>query len=294
MHRLVFLLALFMTCFVSLPAEECTFAFFNDPIDVIIPCVEKDLLTLEHCIRGIRENGVNIRRIIVISDKHLTNEAEWFNESDYPFSFQDVGIALACGDMPLRGKLIQKGSRTGWYYQQLLKIYAHSVIPGISSNILILDSDVVFLRPVRFLNQHNAGMYNPGVENNIPYFQHAERLLPGFRKCFSEFSGISHHMLFQRSIVEALIHDVEQHHGRPFWQIFCELVDRKWVPYSGASEYEIYFNYAFSHCNQVEIRKLRWKNLLQWKVSQIANEIQRAKACSELEYICFHSYECRY
>lgn len=281
MNRLIFLIVLFLIRG-SLEGGEIAFSFSNDPIDVIIPCVEKDLPILAHCIHGIRKNGCNIGRIIVVSKKRFTHKAEWFNEADYPFSLHDVAESLAHHDASLTEKLLQ--SRAGWYYQQLLKLYAHFVIPNLSSNVLILDADVIFLRPVTFLNQHFAGMYNPGFEYNYPYFEHAKRLIPGFYKCFPEYSGISHHMIFQRSVIEALFNEIEQHHKVPLWQAFCKLVDRNSL-FTGASEYEIYFNYVFSRSKQVSIRKLQWKNI------QRIKDIQKYQIRNMLDYICLHSYE---
>lgn len=264
--------------------EQTVYPFANDPIDVVIPSVEKDLLTLHHCIRGIRENGQNIRRIIVVSKKKLTDEAEWFDEGLYPFSFRDIARALAKDDPILTEQFTQTGSRTGWYFQQLLKLYAPLVIPGISSNVLILDSDVMFLNPVSFLNPQNGALYNPGWEHHTPYFVHANRLLPGFHQFFSErYSGISHHMVFQKPVIEALLAEVEQRHNAPFWDIFCRLVEPQEISQSGASEYEIYFNYVFEHSTQVSLRFLKWKNI------ERMSEVPKCKK-QGFHYVCLHSY----
>ncbi len=278
-----FFLVFLITSFFGFSEEKTIFPFSKSPIDVVIPSDAKDIPTLEQCIRGIRENGANIRRIVVVSKKRFTDQAEWFDESNYPFSFQDVASALANRDPDLEKLLFQKGSRTGWYFQQLLKLYAFFVIPDLSPNVLILDADTVFLQPVTFLNQEGGGMYNPGTEYHIPYFEHAARLLPGFQRLFPEYSGVSHHMLFQRPVIEALFEEVEEMHGAPFWQVFCQLVDRQHL-WAGASEYEIYFNYVFSHTNQVSIRKLKWKNI--HKQSHIAKYKKKKK-----HYVCLHSYE---
>ncbi|MBP9842064.1 MAG: hypothetical protein KBC64_06545 [Simkaniaceae bacterium] len=237
------------------------FPFSNEPIDVVIPTIEKDLAVLNLCIDGIRKNGANIRRIIVVSKKKLTDHAEWYSEEAYPFSFQEVAEALAQNHPQIQSKLLETGARTGWYYQQLLKFYAPLVIPDISSNVLILDSDTVFLNPVTFLNDANGGMYNPGEEYHPPYFKHAELLIPGFYKVFPKYSGIVHHMLFQKAVIETLFNQVESTHCVPFWKAFCQCVEREDLFYSGASEYEIYFNYVFSCTKQGSLRKLKWKNI---------------------------------
>lgn len=260
------------------------FSFSNDPIDVVIPSVEKDLLTLQLCIAGIRKNGANVRRIIVVSKNKLTDQAEWFNEKMYPFSLSDVALALAKGDRQKQELLLQKGGRAGWYYQQLLKLYAFLVIPDISSNILVLDSDTVFLNPVTFLNDENEGMYNPGIEYHPPYFQHGALLIPGFYKCFPDYSGISHHMIFQKAVLDSLFSTVERIHSDPFWQVFCRCVSEESLFHSGASEYEIYFNYIFSRTHQISIRKLEWKNINR------LSDIEPLKK-KGFHYVSIHSYD---
>jgi len=286
MNRFFLLVTLLFTYLSTLSAKEYTFPFSNDQIDVVIPCVEKDLLTVNLCIQGIRENGANIRRIIVVSSKQFTSEAEWFDESHYPFSFQDVATALAKDDPSLTKELLREGSRAGWYYQQLLKLYAPLVIPDISPNVLVLDADTIFLNPVRFLNDHNGGMYNPGWEYYLPYFQHAAYLIPGFYKCFHDYSGISHHMIFQRPVIELLLKEVENQYQAPFWKTFCLLVDPNELFRSGASEYEIYFNYLFARTDQASIRLLEWSNIE--RMSEIEGFKKRG-----FHYVSLHSYNRR-
>ena len=81
-------------------------------------------------------------------------------------------------------------------------------------------------------------------------------------------SGISHHMFFDTDIINELIKLVEEYHfnknniKKLFWKIFLELVDINHYNGSGASEYEIYFNYMYLyHKNDIVIRQLNWKNL---------------------------------
>ena len=257
--------------------------FTNHPIDVVIPSVEKDLPTLNLCIEGIRKNGRNIRRVIVVSQKPLSSQAEWFDESRYPFSLQEVAQILAKGDVRDLETLLAPGGRGGWYYQQLLKFYAPFVIPDISPNVLILDSDTIFLNPVQWLNENSGGMYNVGIEYHLPYFQHAACLIPGFRKIFPQHSGIVHHMLFQKGVIEQLFDEVEQVHGVPFWKAFCHLVGQEHLAGSGASEYEIYFNYVFAHTSQVSLRGLLWRNI------DSMDEVEKFRK-QGYHYVSYHSY----
>lgn len=232
----------------------------RDPIDVIIPCTAKDKLTLDLCIKGIRENGKDVRRIIVLSKERLTENAEWFDEKNFPFTKYDIALEIL-GDEKKAHEMISGASRVGWIYQQFLKLYAPFVIPGISSNVLMLDADTIFLKPVEFVGCSGEGLYNPGTEYHQPYFRHAARLIPGFKKVYKEYSGISHHMLFQRSVLEDLMKEIKMYHHAEVWKAFCHCIDKRYLHHSSLSEYEIYFNFAFMRTSQLKIRPLRWANI---------------------------------
>lgn len=246
-------------------AAKTVYPFKKAPIDVVIPCTEKDLYTLEMAIEAIKKNGVGVRRVIVVSNKKLTDKAEWFNENDYPFTKQDLARAIFNDPKEADAFVKRPRSRIGWIYQQLLKIYAPYVIPDISTNVLLLDSDTIFLNPTEFINDNGEPYFNVGKEFHKPYFEHAARLLPGFQKVYPKHSGICHHMLFQKEILDDLIQTVEAHHKKPFWQAFGSCIDLKDVDTSSASEYEIYFNFALERTKQAHIRPLKWRNVTSLK-----------------------------
>ena len=84
-----------------------------------------------------------------------------------------------------------------------------------------------------------------------------EQLLPELKRVSK--SGITHHMIFQREIMLDLFNKVEEYHGEEFWKVFLTLVDIEQK--SGASEYEIYFNFIQTYYpNKIKVRKLKWKN----------------------------------
>lgn len=261
-----FLLILFILCFHTLlqaeknPPAKKNYRLLNDPIDVVIVSHPKDTETLDLCINGIRENGQNVRRVIVVSETKLTENAEWFDEAKFPFTKGDIAYVIGRGDKKKSEKFFKKSNRgAGWYLQQLLKLYSPFVIPGISSNVLVVDADTIFLNPVKFLNGSNGGLfcisYTPGKE---PYFKHAERLVPDYERIYPDVYSVCHHMLFQKPILKELFKTVEKHHQCDFWVAFCSAVDTGGK--KGASEYEIYYNYALRHTDQVQIRELIWAN----------------------------------
>lgn len=243
--------------FLPKPLSFQTYSFHREPIDVVIPCAEKDRGSLEACIEGIRQHGVSVGRIFVISKERWSDRAEWVDEKAYPFTKKMIFESLF--DPSKSGKKGHKRAhRIGWLYQQLLKLYAHRVIPNSSSNLLVLDADTVFLNRVEFLDEGGGGLYNLGFENpHPPYFSHARRLIGAFHRK-PEISAVCHHMVFQKPVLEHLFQKVERMHGKEFWRAFVEAIDRKEAGDSAASEYELYFNFAFQTTSQVKLRPLCW------------------------------------
>jgi FkbM family methyltransferase len=225
-------------------------------IDVVIPCAEKDVGVVNACIQGVRTNVPEVRRIFVVSKERLTSEAEWLPESAFPFSRADVERVAP-----------HTGYRAGWYLAQLFKLYAVLTVPQGTHRVLVVDADTVFQRRCSMLGDDGVPLYAIATEHHTPYFEHMERLLPGLRR-MQDASGIVHHMLFDRDVVTALFQEVEQRHGKPFWQAFLEQIDPSHaVPSatcacaSGAADYEIYFNYwQWKKPQAGRIRPLAWEN----------------------------------
>jgi hypothetical protein len=239
------------------------FEFTFEPIDAVIPCHKKDTVTLDLVVDGIRRNVKNIRRIIVVSQEPYTDKAEWFDERNFPFTKESIAYEIFQNEQEAQAFLDSPQTRIGWIFQQFLKSYSIFVIPDISANMLIVDADTIFLRPVEFQDpETGAGLYNPSLENHTPYFLHLARVLPGFKKVFPRYSGISHHMLFQRSVMEELFAEIRRAHNKEPWKVFCEQVDKNELYGSCMCvEYELYFNFVFSHSDLVKVRHLKWDNM---------------------------------
>lgn len=222
-------------------------------LDVVIPAHEKDIETLDLAIDGLKDSVEDIGEVYVISKDKLTDNAKWIPESKFPFSLDDVS------------KIIGKHWRTCWYYQQLLKLYAQTVEEELSDSILVTDADTIFLNKIKFIDG-DVAYYNIGSEHYNPYFEHMSKLVPGLHKQMPTYSGITHHMVFQRDIMDSLFETVEEYHGTEFWKAFLECTNGKFssIPqnedHSGpgrASEYEIYFNYSLlGFSDRTKIRKL--------------------------------------
>jgi hypothetical protein len=167
-------------------------------------------------------------------------------------------------------------NRNGWYLQQLLKLYAPITIPDILERCLILDSDTFFLKPTVFI-KNNKCLYNFGTEYHKPYFEHMLKLDEELIKVDENKSGICHHMMFERKYINKLINKIEEKHNDKFYNVFLKMVTD--ITESGASEYEMYFNYVFkNYSDKVEIRALNWSNCNTLNIN------------ANFDYISYHWY----
>lgn len=241
--------------------QEADYTFKSSSIDVVIPCAGKDIETLELCIDGIKKYGKKVRRVIVVSDKRYTDKAEWFDEKNFPFTKLDVAQSIFDTPSSALQVLQDAPSRISWVYQQLLKLYAFSTIPNLSRNVLLLDADTVFLRSVHFLKEGKYGFLTAAHEYHKPYFAHMKRLIPWLKRVHLDYSGIAHHMLIQKPIIEDLIDTIQKEHRTIAWRAICNKIDRQDFYSSCMSEYEIYFNFALMRTDKVKVRSLKWKNV---------------------------------
>jgi hypothetical protein len=211
---------------------------------------------LPHTITQIRKNVKDYRNIYIIShdssidlfDEDVFQGTKIIDETVFPFRISDIN------------KFIQTPKRNGWYLQQIIKLYASLVIEELLDDYVVIDADTLFLKEISF-KSGDKYMFNLGDEYHIPYFEHMKRMHPTFEKMI-RFSGISHHMIFNRMIVSEMMALVERHHNfTPFWEVFLKEVVPEQRHGSGASEYEMYFNYMLkNHKDKVIPRKIRFEN----------------------------------
>jgi hypothetical protein len=221
--------------------------------DIVIPVGPNDSSVISDQLHYTRENILGYRNIYLISKSPLEIDGcISIPESLFPFTIDTVT------------KYHGKSKRNGWYLQQILKLYAGSIIPGILETYLVLDSDTFFLKPTVFLEDTTGRpMYAYGKEYHFSYFNHMAKLDSSFKKV-SEKSGICHHMIFQKKYLDEIFAIVESRHGCKFYEAFLRQVAPAdfAFPHSGASEYELYFNYMLQqHPSEICLRQLQWQNV---------------------------------
>jgi len=238
--------------------------------DIVIPVGPKDKSIIEEQIKYTKKNIVGYRNIYLISydPSILIEGCNTIDENIFPFNKNTV--------IEHHGK----SWRNGWYLQQLLKLYAGIIIPNILDRYLVIDCDTFFLKPTEFI-KNNKCLYNFGRENNGEYFRHMKRMDEDWRRMRIKKSGICHHMIFETKYLNEIFSKIEKKHNDLFYNVFLKLVEKKLG--SGASEYEIYFNYMLKYYpNHIIIRKLNWKN-----------NVKNWQTNTELDYISNHHYKRR-
>lgn len=238
----------------------------NNIFDIVILVGPNDKDIIYKQIEYTKINIIGYRNIYLIcyDPTIIIDGCITINEQIFPFSLDTVSN--------FHGKL----QRNGWYLQQLLKLYALLTIPEILERCLILDADTFFLKPTVFIN-NNKCLYNFGTEYHKPYFEHMLKMDEELIKIDYDKSGICHHMMFEKKYINNLINKIEENHNDKFYNVFLKMVDN--FTESGASEYEIYFNYIFkNYSDKIEIRQLNW----------IDGDILDIH--SDLDYISYHWY----
>lgn len=279
----LFLLVLFF--YTKAGLEKTEYQFSKEPIDVVIVAHEKDIATLPLVIEGVRKH-IKYHKIFIVSEKPLieTDKATWFDEANFPFTKEAIAQEIFKDQTKAQAFLQHPKTRIGWIFQQLCKLYALFVIPDISDNVLILDADTIFLRPVRFQKKDGRPKFTAATEYHLPYFAYMARLIPGLSKVHKDKSGVAHHMLFQKPIMADLFETISTIHHEEPWKAMCHCIDTKEIYGSCMSEYELYFNFACTRTDQLHIRQLRWSN------TPLRTFLVSDHKQSKMHYISCHNY----
>lgn len=227
------------------------------PFDIVTPFHKKDAPVFwTYTIPHLQKNAVGLQRIyIVCAEECMRNDVSgnivFINENKYPFTKEEI--------------LLYTGKpRFGWYYQQLLKLYAHQVIPSLCEQYVIWDSDTILLKPTPFFHDDYGevlALFAISPEYNPPYMEHMERLLPYLTRASRQWGGVTHHQPWMKHIVRHLFNQVEERHTCMFWKAYLRCVEQKHFCGSGCADYEVVMAFACRNYGaHTIIRPLRWAN----------------------------------
>lgn len=251
--------------------------------DVVTLVGPNDVAVWRKQVQYTKQNVVGFRRIFIIGSPACLEDArihgkeddiEIIDEKTFPFSIGDVRT------------IFHPYSRIlPWYFQQMLKLYAGEVIPGILDKYLVIDSDTFFLRPTAFLDPDGKFIFTVSFkESNATYYDHMHRLHPSLVHPRRE-TAIVHHMMFDRALLRELFSLVED--KGPFWKVFFETVSVDQRDHSGASEYELYYCFMLRyHPESIRTRFLNYEN------GGNVNSLESLRHENVLDFVSCHWY-CR-
>lgn len=224
---------------------------YHSKIDVVIPYHFKDSDIIELCLAGCLTNVHNLGRIYIVT----TNTCPMFDDVkivDEAKLFSD-GLTKDYIEAKLRKKCPELLRRSGWLFQQFIKMGCSYAIPSLSDYYLVVDADVVFLRRIRFF--HNGRMLlAKSDEFHQPYFNCYKRLLG--ESADSKTSFVAHHMVICKSIMLELLDNIEKQFKKTWYDAVLDNIDKESALMF--SEYETYGHYLENHyLERLTIRRLR-------------------------------------
>jgi hypothetical protein len=213
------------------------------PLQILTICKGRDLPILEITARKLLEM-VSCQTLFVIAPdrdcpairKRLGSVATVIPEDNFIPSMNITQLKM------LQVPNFPQGA--GWYFQQLLKLQFAYFDPA-EDYYLIWDADTVPVKPMNFFDEEGRMLLTKATEYHAPYFKTYRNLFGA--EPHREFSMIAQHMIVQKSVVRAMLAQIEQRIDGAAawpWKIMRSL------PESGDnlfSEYETYGHYLKNH-----------------------------------------------
>jgi hypothetical protein len=218
--------------------------------DAVVPFHSKDLCIVKMCCDSLHKI-YKFKRVFVIGslDPKIENTL-FINEHDIKniVSLDEIRARWFREFPPL-------WQRSGWIYQQFIKLGASQIIPDISEDFLISDSDIIFLRNLYSEIEEEEAIfpYAPAFtgEYHAPYRASYFRLLKENPE--SGFSFINHHMWFNKQQIKNLKSFIEEKNSDRWDNAILNSID--YSQPSNFSEYDLYGNWIFKY-NKEKMRKI--------------------------------------
>ena len=145
------------------------------------------------------------------------------------------------------------------------------------------DADLVLLRPKSVLN---GGVTTLALsqEHHSPYFDLIRRLLPDL-DLPAWSSTVAHHLVMDPPLLRALLAEIEQRGGRPWWRLVLEQIDPNEA--SCMAEYELYGQWMrVQHAPRVVLDGFRNVALRRQELSTAA--LDRLRRQSSIDSVSLH------
>lgn len=247
-------------------------------VEVVYVVADKDVYTLDYSISSLN-NLVDLEIIRVVLIGPGGSNVETYAASKKLAFFDELEVI---GFGPSHYRYPEpKTDRSGWLYQQLLKL-AWARMSGAQAYVIV-DADTIFVNPVQFYVNQTYQLYMV-EEWNEAYSRAVKRLL-GYSDP-SWLSFVAHMMIFDVSMVLELLRDLEKRHGRPWHEAIASTRDLH--PRSCFSEYQLYSVWAqHKHPHLCATRPLYNRSAAR---SLLHDEVRFREISKGLQTISMHSH----
>ncbi len=243
----------------------------QEPIDVVIPIIAKDLHILPLCLEGVRRCVAHpIQQIYIVAPAEQEilqfcqqHDLQFVDETSvFGFTPQSLGIKF-------QDEKGQVKDRSGWLFQQFVKL---SGKVGTCRYYLCIDADHVLIRPHVFLTEEQKTVFYMSYEEHQPYYDNIHRLMPDLS--LDSLSYVDHKMLFDKEQLKTLHEALTGNSDKSWMQVIKESYDPR--THAGFSEFELYGNFVQEKERRPWLQKrLSYKKLAdydtlqrQWKGSR--------------------------
>lgn len=246
-------------------------------LDILIPAIEKDLATLPYVIDSLRRYVRHpISNIYIVSPENSRIRQLCSRKSCIFVNETAV--------LPFTKKAIRYSSsrwnRSGWLYQQLLKMNGDQVCR--EKYFLVIDADTVLIRPHRFRSGGKTIFYCRSW-SQPEYFRTYRKLLGSPAPAPKSF--VTHYMLFDSAKLASLKRKLEARHGMSWHAAILRSINKK--RQFGFSEYETYANYVYSTSSSSALLKNANNKSLKTPVASLGKE-QLSKYARTYRSLSFH------
>lgn len=232
-------------------------------LDVVIPIVKGDIPTFINNLPYIWKH-LPVKRIILIGSKSIKpliadlNGVEFQDEDNI-----NEGMSLKT-IKDIKKKISGRDQRSGWYFQQFLKMAYANICND--DYYLIWDSDTIPLKDIDFFDDSGKPYldYRNYVKYDECFFETQNILFPKeYLKKTVDWSFICEHLLVNVNIMRSLLDNLTKNGSAgktTFFENIMFIIPKSLINLSGFSEFETYAAYVLK--NYPGMYTLRpWKNL---------------------------------
>lgn len=233
----------------------------NKLLQIVIPLLDTDLPTFRRGYPYILKN-LPCKEIILIGNERLRLAVQGMKQVRFANENEIIPGLTFAAVKKLKIELSGTGRRTGWYFQQFLKMGYAEVCED--EYYLVWDSDTIPLHPISFFDEDKPYLaYRAFVNEDKCYDWAQSKLLPDSALAKKQhLSFIAEHMLFKVSFMQEFLRAIEannENYGKFFFEKIMNCVPKSVINLSGFSEFEAYAAYVQGgHQGFYKLRK--WNN----------------------------------